>query len=274
MSCAERALLLIAVLQTFPMQTAHGQDEQIHCAGFDPARLEVKREQGRWQIAEGNNLIRDFGDRRGDAENALDAIKRNGLDHICFEKRPDQILVPIPVALPNTTVFVVRHAEKGTDVDDLKVPLTADGEKRAETLARMLEKSGVSVVYSSAGLRNGQLAPYTRTRETVNNYADKHGIPITYYRYELVADLAADIKAKHFGRKVLVAGHSDTVPELLKALGVKSPPSIGNEFDNLFAVTVRPDKVVSMSHLKYPIDHGLYVCKCVFKPGGFKAQCQ
>jgi hypothetical protein len=40
---------------------------------------------------------------------------------------------------------------------------------------------------------------------------------------------------------VLVIGHSNTVPELLKQLGVKTPITIAdNEYDNLFVI-VRPD---------------------------------
>ena len=37
---------------------------------------------------------------------------------------------------------------------------------------------------------------------------------------------------------MLVVGHSNTVPEVMTALGVKPPVTIGDtEFDNLFIVT-------------------------------------
>jgi hypothetical protein len=54
-----------------------------------------------------------------------------------------------------------------------------------------------------------------------------------------VAPLVASILAHHRGEKVLVIGHSDTVPNIIKAAGGPALPSIdGEEFDNLFVLTL------------------------------------
>jgi broad specificity phosphatase PhoE len=138
------------------------------------------------------------------------------------------------------TVVIVRHAERANDA------LTEDGEKRAETLARLLSNTGVSAIFSTNT---------TRTIETVNNTAERLGITIQFYNsIQEVADL---IKSEYAGKVVLVVGHSDTVPQTVNALGVSSAPQIANEFNNLFIVTIRSDGIASLTHLKYDIHQDL-----------------
>jgi broad specificity phosphatase PhoE len=138
------------------------------------------------------------------------------------------------------TVVIVRHAERANDA------LTEDGEKRAETLARLLSNTGVSAIFSTNT---------TRTIETVNNTAERLGITIQFYNsIQEVADL---IKSEYVGKVVLVVGHSDTVPQTVNALGVSSAPQIANEFNNLFIVTIRSDGIASLTHLKYDIHQDL-----------------
>lgn len=135
-----------------------------------------------------------------------------------------------------TTVVIVRHAERANGT------LTADGEKRAETLARLLSDTGVSAIFSTN---------YTRTIETANNTAELLGIPIQFYTsIQEVVDL---INSQYAGKVVLVVGHSNTVSQTAEALGVSSAPEINGEYDNLFIVTISPDGVASLTHLKYDI---------------------
>lgn len=65
---------------------------------------------------------------------------------------------------------------------------------------------GVSVIYST---------DMTRTKESVNNYADWKKIPSNLYNSE--DQLVDDIKKKCKGKVVLVAGNSSTVPEIIKS---------------------------------------------------------
>ncbi|HEV7921586.1 MAG TPA: phosphoglycerate mutase family protein [Thermoanaerobaculia bacterium] len=133
----------------------------------------------------------------------------------------------LPLFASETVIFAVRHAEKATD-GSADPALTAEGVARAASLARILRDAGVTVVYST---------PTTRTRTT----ARPLGIPVTEDASAPEA-LARRILRENRGKNVLVVGHSNTVPLLLKALGVSSPPAIGdNDFDNLF-VAVVPEK--------------------------------
>jgi len=148
----------------------------------------------------------------------------------------EHLFEEIPEKPQVTTVVIVRHAERANGT------LTAEGEKRAETLARLLSNTGVSAIFSTN---------YTRTIETANNTADRLGITIQFYNSFLgVADL---IKSEYAGKVVLVVGHSNTVSETAEALGISSAPRIDGEYDNLFIVTIRPDDIASLTHLKYDI---------------------
>ncbi len=143
-------------------------------------------------------------------------------------------------AQENATIIIVRHAEKATE-PYRDPPLTVSGEKRAETLARMLVDSRVSDIYSTN---------FIRTKETVNNTADMLDIEIQPYNSS--EELVGLIKTQNSGKVVLVAGHSNTVPEIITALGVKaSPPQIDGQFDNLFIVTTCFKGKASLTHLKY-----------------------
>jgi len=135
-----------------------------------------------------------------------------------------------------TTVVIARHAEKANDT------LTAEGEKRAETLARLLSNTGVSAIFSTN---------YTRTTETANNTAELFGITIQFYAS--IQGVVDSIKSDYIGEVVLVVGHSNTVSQTAEALGVSSAPQINGEYDNLFVVTIRPDDTASLTHLKYDI---------------------
>lgn len=242
-------LFLVLSLAFVPVQDIKAQNVQEDCVGFNPDKIEVKKIRGRWKIIEGKHWIMDFRSKKGEAEKAFQIIKKYGFDHICFVGRPNPSMTYFTIKKEVTTVIIVRHAEKETcpPAQDQTCPLTAEGEKRAETLARMLSKSGVSVVFSTNT---------TRTKETVNNYADPRSIEIKIYNSPV--EVANLIKSNHVGKAVLIAGHSPTVPEIIRALGISSPPQIGDEFDNLFILTIRSDGAVSMTHLKYPINHALY----------------
>ncbi len=140
-----------------------------------------------------------------------------------------------------TTVFVVRHAEKGISPPGNE-SLTAQGENRAKTLAQILAQSGVTAIYSTR---------YTRTQETVNNTAAKLSLSVQLYK--TTNEVTNLIKTRQKGPTVLVAGHSNTVPQILKGLGIESPPSIGNEFNNLFVVVLHSNGGATLAHLKYEV---------------------
>ena len=127
-----------------------------------------------------------------------------------------------------TAVFVVRHAEKASDSSDRDVPLSDAGKARAERLATMLRDAGITAIYSTDTVR---------TRSTAEPLARAGGRTVRIYSD--VAVLAEQLKREP-GTVALVVGHSNTVPALLSALGVRASIELGDsEYDNLFLVVPR-----------------------------------
>lgn len=136
----------------------------------------------------------------------------------------------------STTIILVRHAEKAAEPKD-DPALTPAGEARAAALIEALRTAGITAIYST---------PWKRTQLTARPIAEKLGVPVTTFDVKpgersYGEMYAAELLAKHRGRVVLVVGHSNTVPGILRALGVADVPVIADaEYDNLFIATV-PD---------------------------------
>jgi phosphohistidine phosphatase SixA len=134
-----------------------------------------------------------------------------------------------------TTVIVVRHAEKSTD-DPRDPSLSPEGISRARTLSALLKNAGVADIY---------VTQYKRTRQTAEPLAQQFGIaimerPITAANSATYArDLAQEILTRSAGKGVLVVGHSNTVPDIVKALSGTAVPAIADpEYDHIFVVVV------------------------------------
>ena len=135
-----------------------------------------------------------------------------------------------------TAVFLVRHAEK--DTMKIDPPLSAYGRRRAVALARLLRNTKISETYATQ---------YIRTQETVRPLCDSLTIRcsiIETNRDSVERDarsLATAILRHHHGDTVLVCGHSNTIPLIIKAFGVVESVAIADqEYDAIFLVTV-PD---------------------------------
>lgn len=135
-------------------------------------------------------------------------------------------------AAAQRVVFVVRHAERadsggaaaGMMAND--PGLSAAGQARAESLARLLRDAKLSDIF---------ITEYRRTAETAAPLARALRLEPARVKAAEVARLAQRIAAA--AGNVLVVGHSNTVPELLDALGATERVSIAEqEFDNLFLV--------------------------------------
>jgi broad specificity phosphatase PhoE len=138
-----------------------------------------------------------------------------------------------------TTVLIVRHAEKSAPTGN--IPLSEAGFERAQTLARVVSDTGISAIYTSKLLRTIQTAgPTARLLGLVPQ-------PINE-----VEALAKNILDDHAGQTVLVVHHSDTIPELIVALGASTKPIIkDDEFDKLFVVTIYPPYQAKVLILRY-----------------------
>jgi 2,3-bisphosphoglycerate-dependent phosphoglycerate mutase len=130
-------------------------------------------------------------------------------------------------------IFLVRHAERAdTGMASAKMAgadpdLSAAGMARAKALAAMLKDARITAVVTTE---------YKRTRQTGEPAASAAGLSLTVIESKNTA--AAIEKLKSAQGNVLIVGHSNTVPELLKGLGVTEPVTIAeDEFDALFVVT-------------------------------------
>ena len=135
-------------------------------------------------------------------------------------------------AAAQPAVFLVRHAERAdAGTPAAKVPgadpdLSAAGRNRAESLAATLKDANVTAIF---------VTEYKRTQQTAAPFAKQAGITATSITSKDVPGLAEKIKAS--SGNVLVVGHSNSLPEVMKALGVADVPAIGeDDFDNLFVV--------------------------------------
>jgi TonB family protein len=144
---------------------------------------------------------------------------------------------------PLTTVILVRHAEKGPAPPNDPV-LTAEGQQRAERLARMLGNTPISAIYTT---------PFARTRGTAAPLAAAKAltpieVPVspTYAR-----DIVARVKDQRRGTFVVV-GHSNTTRDVLRAFGFSDAPEIlETDYDNLFILKYGPSTESRLLSLKY-----------------------
>jgi 2,3-bisphosphoglycerate-dependent phosphoglycerate mutase len=144
---------------------------------------------------------------------------------------------------PVTTVILIRHAEKIIDPNNNDVDLSPAGQARAQEIARMFGDAGVNAIYATQ---------YKRTQESVKPLADKLGLTVSTVNSKNTADLLAQIRAQHSGQTIFIAGHNNTVPEIIAALGGPQYPIIPeSEYDNLFIVTVYRTGKAKVVKLKY-----------------------
>ena len=139
-----------------------------------------------------------------------------------------------------TTVVIVRHAEKSaTQLGD--VSLSALGLLRARELARLLGDSGIDTIV---------VTPYLRNRQTAQPLADRLGDSLLVI--DAIDETVRRVRGPLAGRRILLVGHSNTVPQLVEALaGVKVEPFGEDEFDRLYVITLAPGRAPALLRLGY-----------------------
>ena len=143
---------------------------------------------------------------------------------------------------PITTIIVVRHAEKNIEANQ-DPDLSPAGQARAVEIARMFGNTGVNAIYATQ---------YKRTQQTVKPLADRLGLSVNVVDSKQTKELVRQILKEHRGQTVFVAGHNNTAPEIVGALGGGNFPTIPeNEFDNMFIVTVYRFGRAKVVKLKY-----------------------
>ena len=152
-----------------------------------------------------------------------------------------------------TTVILVRHAEKEkVKTDD--PPLSAEGVARAERLAAVLRQSGVSAILTSQFTRSLQTAaPVERALSVKADHIPLQFVPAVPSAAPM---MTPDSRAKvvhwimeHKGRTVLVIGHTNTIPDLIRALGGPEVTIDEAVFSDLFVLTLGESP--KLVHLTY-----------------------
>jgi phosphohistidine phosphatase SixA len=144
---------------------------------------------------------------------------------------------------PITTVILVRHAEKIIDPNNADPDLSPAGQARTQELVRMFGDAGINAIYATQ---------YKRTQQTVKPLADKLGLPIVPVNSKNTAELLGQIRSQHAGQVVFIAGHNNTVPEIIAALGGPTFPTIPeSEYDSLYIVTVYRTGKAKVVKMKY-----------------------
>src|SRR6059058_3927521 len=135
------------------------------------------------------------------------------------------LLVTAANAAP--VIFIVRHAEK-TRASDNDPDLSLQGQKRADSLAHILKDSQITSVF---------VTEFKRTQETAAPTAKAAHVSSTMIPASDVGALVEKLRA--LNGNVLVVGHGNTIPDLLKALGIATPVSIPeDDYSEIFAVLV------------------------------------
>jgi phosphohistidine phosphatase SixA len=145
---------------------------------------------------------------------------------------------------PATILILVRHAEKKIVPKENKNPdLSPAGVARAEELRKMLGKSGITAIFATE---------YKRTQQTAKPLSDELGLPVNVVEAKKTPELVKQIHARGAGQVIFIAGHNNTVPEIIAAFGGPQMPVIPEEeFNNLYILIVQSDGTTQLVKMKY-----------------------
>jgi phosphohistidine phosphatase SixA len=150
-------------------------------------------------------------------------------------------------AASTTTVFVMRHAEKAlTPPED--PPLSPTGEARATALAEQLGRApkglGIDCIFVSE---------FRRTQDTVRPLANRLGIPMIVVPAADPSLVARRALREYRGGRLLIIGHSDTVPKIVEALsGDEVPVMDESEFGVVYVVAVPRFSRAAVTRFDFP----------------------
>ena len=150
------------------------------------------------------------------------------------------LFVAVSVVSADPFVVIVRHAEKAAN--DPKDPdLSSAGRARAEALARILKDAAITTIFTSE---------FKRTQETAAPISKSIGIAPTIVAGKDIAGLVS--KLHQLNGNALVVGHGDTIPDVLKAIGIDGPFQIpGDDYNEIFIVSLGAKP--QLLHFHYPL---------------------
>ena len=155
-------------------------------------------------------------------------------------------LSPINQAIAdNRLIILVRHAEKA-DEPAGDPPLSASGNIRAQALISSLKRTPISQLIATQ---------YQRTQQTLLPISTERHLPITV----LEAKKPLETHIQHIVEQVhavkgnsLIAGHSNTVPLIIKALGGPEITNISeDDYSQLFLLSINDGQPASLISTRY-----------------------
>ncbi|MCG2420192.1 histidine phosphatase family protein [Aequorivita sp. F47161] len=139
------------------------------------------------------------------------------------------------ISTPNfsATYYLLRHAEKDrTDPKNQDPSLNIDGLMRAKRWATYFEPIKIDEIY---------VTKYVRTKQTISLIAQQKSVsPI---RYDPNTIYSEEFLKETNGKTVLIAGHSNTTPQLVNKLIGEEKYKEMDDSDNatLYKVTINGD---------------------------------
>lgn len=132
------------------------------------------------------------------------------------------VLMPGMALAEPSMIYLVRHGEKANVGKD--PALTLQGHLRAQNITTTLHRAGIQAIFSSST---------TRTLQTAQPLASKLGLKVE--QYDAATPKTLVDKVKSLQGAVLVVGHSNTLPELVRLFGGAPGEEIGDEeYDRLY----------------------------------------
>ena len=141
------------------------------------------------------------------------------------------LLVPAWAAAADAPrlIYLVRHAERADDGTDSD--LSSQGFERAQRLADFLRHVPVQAIYATN---------YQRTQKTVAPLAAAKGLTTRVLSADKTEALAGELRESSAG-VVVVAGHSNTIPQLIEQLGGGQVVIGHGDYDNVFLLILTGD---------------------------------
>ena len=140
------------------------------------------------------------------------------------------LILSIPLLLATyanaaPVVFIVRHAEKA-NTGGKDPELSVQGQKRADALAHILKDSQIASVF---------VTEFKRTQETAVPTARAAHVSPTVLPANDIGALAENLRA--LNGNAVVVGHGNTIPNLMKALDIRTPVNISeDDYSEIFVV--------------------------------------
>ncbi|GAA4319501.1 histidine phosphatase family protein [Compostibacter hankyongensis] len=141
-----------------------------------------------------------------------------------------------------THFYIVRHAERYPGFEG---SLTWYGRLRAGDLMRKLQDSGIGKIY---------VTPFVRTVQTADSLRLLQRIDTACYLADTSGrDLLRSLTVhKDYGKRILIVGHANTLPGILRSLGVKEPlPAFPDTVYNRLFEVVNDHGKVSLRSSSY-----------------------